>query len=56
MDWQSLQWPEFQVVRVTAVALNDLRKACPWNEFHDLCKQGLADIHGKSPSSLSLGK
>jgi hypothetical protein len=40
--------------RVAAVALNDSRKACPWNEFHDLRKQGLADIHGKSPRGLSL--
>ena len=41
--------------RVAAVALNDSRKACPWNEFHDLSKQGLADIHRKSPRGLSLG-
>jgi hypothetical protein len=40
--------------RVAALALNDSRKACPWNEFHDLRKQGLADIHGKSPRGLSL--
>ena len=41
--------------RVAAVALNDSRKACPWNEFHDMSKQGLADIHRKSPRGLSLG-
>lgn len=41
--------------RVAAVALNDSRKACPWNEFHDLSKQGLADTDSKPPRSLSLG-
>jgi hypothetical protein len=41
-------------VRAAAVALNDSRKACTWNESDDLRKQGLADIHGKSPRGLSL--
>ena len=41
--------------RVAAFALNDSRKACPWNEFHDLSKQGLADIHRKPPRVLRLG-
>jgi len=41
--------------RVATIARHDSRKACPWNELHDLSKQGLADIHRKPPRSLSLG-
>ena len=41
--------------RVAAIARHDARKACPWNELHDLCEQGLADIHRKSPRGLNLG-
>ena len=41
--------------RVAAIAGHDSGKACPWNELHDLSKQGLADIHRKPPRSLSLG-
>jgi len=41
--------------RVAAIASHDARKACPWNELHDLRKQGLADIHRKSPRGLNLG-
>ena len=41
--------------RVAAIAGHDSGKACPWNELHDLRKQGLADIHRKPPRSLSLG-
>ena len=42
--------------RVAAIASQDARKACPWNELHDLRQQGFADIHWKPPRSLSLGK
>jgi hypothetical protein len=35
--------------------LHDARKACPWNELHDLSKQGLAGIHRKSPKGQNLG-
>jgi len=41
--------------RVATIARHDSGKACPWNELHDLSKQGLADIHRKPPRSLSLG-
>jgi hypothetical protein len=41
--------------RVAAIAGHDARKACPWNELHDLREQGLADIHRKSPRGLNLG-
>ena len=41
--------------RVAAIARHDARKACPWNELHDLREQGLADIHRKSPRGLNLG-
>ena len=41
--------------RVAAIARHDARKACPWNELHDLREQGLADIHRKSPKGLNLG-
>ena len=40
--------------RVAAIARHYARKACPWNELHDLREQGLADIHRKSPRGLSL--
>ena len=40
--------------RVAAIARHDARKACPWNELHDLREQGLADIHRKSPRGLNL--
>ncbi len=43
-------------VQVSAIARHDSRKACPWNELHDLGKQGLADIHRKPSRSFSLGK
>jgi len=41
--------------RVAAIARHDARKACPWNELHDLREQGLADIHRESPRGLNLG-
>jgi hypothetical protein len=41
--------------RVAAIASHDARKACPWNELHDLREQGLADIYRKSPRGLNLG-
>lgn len=41
--------------RIAAIARHDSGKACPWNELHDLSKQGLADIHRKPPRSLGLG-
>ncbi len=41
--------------RIAAIASHDSRKACPWNELHDLREQSLADIHRKSPRGLSLG-
>ena len=41
--------------RIAAIAGHDARKACPWNELHDLSKQGLADIHRKSPKGQNLG-
>ncbi len=40
--------------RVAAIARHYARKACPWNELHDLREQGLADIHRKSPRGLNL--
>jgi hypothetical protein len=41
--------------RVPRLALDDSRKACLWNEFHNLSKKGLADIDMKPPRVLSLG-
>ena len=41
--------------RVVTIPGKDARKACPWNEPHDLREQGLADINRNPPRSLSLG-
>jgi hypothetical protein len=41
--------------RIAAIASHDSRKACTWNELHELSKQGLADIHRKPPRGLSIG-
>ena len=41
--------------RVAAIAGHDARKACAWNELHNVREQGLADIHRKSPRGLNLG-
>jgi hypothetical protein len=41
--------------QVATIVRHDSGKACPWNELHDLSKQGLADIHMKPPRSLSFG-
>ena len=40
---------------IATLARHDSVKACLCNELHDLSTQGLAVIHRKPPSSLSLG-
>jgi hypothetical protein len=42
--------------RVACVALHDPREARPWHELHDLSKQGLANVHARSPRQSSQGK
>lgn len=54
-DAKLLAATQTSYARVAAIARHDSGKACPWNELHDLRKQGLADIHGKPPRSLCLG-
>jgi hypothetical protein len=41
---------------IAAIERHDARKACPWDELHDLRKKGIADIHRESPRGLTLGK
>lgn len=54
-DAKLLRASQAAYARVAAIARHDARKACPWNELHDLREQGLADIHRKSPRGLNLG-
>src|SRR5665213_1292425 len=42
--------------RVAAMSLHDSREAGPWHEFHELSKQGLANVHVRSPRRSSQGK
>ena len=42
--------------RVASMALHDAREAGPWNELHDLSKQGLADVHALPQRQSSSGK
>jgi len=41
--------------QISPVAGDDARKAGPRHKLHDLCKQGFADIHGRSPRAIVLG-
>ena len=54
-DAKQLRASQVQHTQVETIASHDTRKACPWNELHDLREQGLADIHRKSPRRLNLG-
>ena len=54
-DSELLRASQAPHARIATIARHDSGKACPWNELHDLSKQGLADIHRKPPRSLSLG-
>ncbi len=54
-DSKLLEASQTPHAQVATVARHVSGKACPWNELHDLSKQGLADIHRKPPRSLRLG-
>jgi len=52
---QVAQRHEAGVEQLAAVALHDARKTRPWNKFHELSKQRLADIHIESPRASIPG-
>jgi hypothetical protein len=41
--------------RVARIAIYDSRKTRPWDIFHYLCEERLADIHGSSPGVATPG-
>jgi hypothetical protein len=54
-DSELLRASQAPHTRVAAIARHNSGTTCPWNELHDLSKQGLDDIHRKPPRKLSHG-